>query len=168
MFLEIFGPTLKDLKIKTNSSYEDLAGAVSARSIGLFAGCVVGGVLVDRFGPFCHLFLALALDMAAAVTVAAPWSPGINVLTFCCAIGGVSETIINVGKRSKLNLNMHVQLALKSKNLAQGYMYKTSLFFHSQLSKRFQLLLKTKNLIYKDFSSCFQPFRYCIYHPIKC
>ena len=104
MFLEIFGPTLKDLKIKTNSSYEDLAGAVSARSIGLFAGCVVGGVLVDRFGPFCHLFLALALDMAAAVTVAAPWSPGINVLTFCCAIGGVSETIINVGKRSTLNL----------------------------------------------------------------
>ena len=71
---------------------------MSARGIGLFAGCVVGGVLVDRFGQFCHLFLALSLNMAAAVTVAVPWSPDVHILTLCCAVGGVAETVINVGK----------------------------------------------------------------------
>ena len=58
----------------------------------------MGGVLVDKFGSLCHLFIALCLDIAAVATVAVPWSPGIEILTVCCAFGGAVETVINIGK----------------------------------------------------------------------
>ena len=58
----------------------------------------MGGVLVDKFGSLCHLFIALCLDIAAVATVAVPWSPGIEILTVCCAVGGAVETVINIGK----------------------------------------------------------------------
>ena len=86
-----------DLKIKTNSNYEDVAVAVSGRSVGLFIGAVVGGVLVDKFGWCCHLWIAIALDIAAVATVIAPWSPGTELLWVCCTIGGATEVMINIG-----------------------------------------------------------------------
>lgn len=105
LYLEIFGPTLIDLKIKTNSNYEDVAVAVSGRSVGLFIGGVFGGVMVDKFGHFCHVLIAVSLDVAAIATVIAPWSPGPEVLWVCCAVGGTVETVINVaGQRLILNM----------------------------------------------------------------
>ena len=86
-----------DLKIKTNSNYEDVAVAVSGRSVGLFIGAVVGGVLVDKFGWCCHLWIAISLDIAAVATVVAPWSPGTELLWLCCTVGGAVETLINIG-----------------------------------------------------------------------
>lgn len=86
-----------DLKLKLNTDYEKVAVAVSGRSVGLFPGCVLGGFLVDKFGKYCHLMLAVCLDIAAVVTVAIPWSPNVEVLWFLCFIGGLVESIINIG-----------------------------------------------------------------------
>lgn len=98
MYLEIFGPTLIDLKIKLNTDYEKVAVAVSGRSFGLFPGCVIGGFLVDKFGKYCHLMLGVCLDVAAIVTVFVPWSPNVELLWFLCFVGGFVESVINIGK----------------------------------------------------------------------
>ena len=86
------------MKIRTHADYEEVALAVSGRSVGLFLGCLISGVLVDKLGRFCDLFIAVSLDIAAIVTVAIPWSPGVAVLWICCTVGGVVETVMNVGK----------------------------------------------------------------------
>ncbi|XP_053391772.1 sodium-dependent glucose transporter 1A-like [Mercenaria mercenaria] len=105
LYLEIFGPTLIDLKIKLNTDYEKVAVAVSGRSVGLFPGCVFGGLLVDKFGKYCHLMLAVSLDVAAVVTVFIPWSLNVELLWFLCFMGGFIESVINIaGQRLILKL----------------------------------------------------------------
>ncbi|XP_053391780.1 sodium-dependent glucose transporter 1A-like [Mercenaria mercenaria] len=105
LYLEIFGPTLIDLKIKLNTDYENIAVAVSGRMVGLFPGCVFGGLLVDKFRKYCHLMLAVCLDVAAVVTVFIPWSPNVEVLWFLCFVGGFVESIVNIaGQRLILKL----------------------------------------------------------------
>ena len=100
LYLEIYGPTLIDLKLKTSGDYEQIATAISGRGVGVFVGCVVCGILIDKFLHFCHTFIAVALDIAAIVTVVAPWSPGVEVLWVCCAVGGFAEVVIGIGKRN--------------------------------------------------------------------
>jgi len=105
LYLEIFGPTLIDLKIKLNTDYEEVAGAVSGRAVGLFPGCVIGGVLVDKLGSYCHVMIALCLEVAAIVTVAIPWCPNVDLVWCLCFFGGLVESIINVaGQRIILNI----------------------------------------------------------------
>ncbi|XP_053391762.1 sodium-dependent glucose transporter 1A-like [Mercenaria mercenaria] len=105
LYLEIFGPTLIDLKIKLNTDYEKVAVAVSGRSFGLFPGCVIGGYLVDKFGKYCHLMLAVCLDIAAVATVVIPWSANVELLWFLCFVGGFVESVINIaGQRLILKL----------------------------------------------------------------
>ncbi|XP_060573638.1 sodium-dependent glucose transporter 1A-like [Ruditapes philippinarum] len=105
LYLEIFGPTLIDLKIKLNTGYEDIAVAVSGRSFGLFPGCVIGGYLVDKFGKYCHLMLAVCLDFAAIATAIIPWSQNVELLWFLCFVGGFMESVINIaGQRLILKL----------------------------------------------------------------
>ena len=57
--------------------------------------------MVDKFGRFCHVFIAISLDVAAIATVVVPWSSGTAVLWVCCAVGGTAETVINIGKDIK-------------------------------------------------------------------
>ncbi|OWF47686.1 sodium-dependent glucose transporter 1-like [Mizuhopecten yessoensis] len=71
-YMEINGPTLKDLVLRTGSSYEDITSAVSGRSVGKFVGVVIGGLLTDRFGRYCDLFLALSLTVAATAVAIVP------------------------------------------------------------------------------------------------
>lgn len=105
LYLEIFGPSLIDLKLKLNTDYENVAVAVSGRSVGLFPGCVFGGLLVDKFGKYCHLMLAVCLEVAAIVTVFIPWSPNVELLWFLCFVGGFVESVINIaGQRLILKL----------------------------------------------------------------
>ncbi|WAQ97115.1 MFD4A-like protein [Mya arenaria] len=92
LYLEIFGPTQKDLVLKLGTDYEHIAVAISGRSVGLFPGCVLGGLLVDRFGRWCHVMVAVCLDIAAVVTMAIPYSPSVELLWVFCFIGGLVES----------------------------------------------------------------------------
>ena len=98
LYLEIFGPTQKDLMLKLNTDYERISVAVAGRPVGLFPGCVLGGLLVDRFPAYCHVMLAVSLEIGAAVTYAVPWSPDVQVMWVLCFIGGLVESVINIGK----------------------------------------------------------------------
>ena len=94
------GPTQKDLIITTNSDYEKVAFATSGRALGLFPGCIFGGILVDKFGHYCHLILALCLDIAAMVTATVPWMSSVNAVFALWFVGGAVESCINVGKNN--------------------------------------------------------------------
>ncbi|KAL3876731.1 hypothetical protein ACJMK2_034532 [Sinanodonta woodiana] len=105
LYLEITGPTLIDLKIRTHSDYEDVALAISGRSVGYFTGAVIGGIFVDKFGHFCDLMLALSLDGGAAATMVIPWVQITELLWFLCWLQGTFEGIINIaGQRLLLQI----------------------------------------------------------------
>lgn len=96
--LEITGPTLIDLKIRTNSDYESVATAVSGRSLGYFIGSALGGPLVDKVGLYSNLIVALSLDGMAAFTVGLPWAPVTELIFFISVCAGTFEGVINIGK----------------------------------------------------------------------
>ncbi|KAL4239899.1 hypothetical protein ACF0H5_000698 [Mactra antiquata] len=104
-YTEIYGPTLIDLKLKLNANYEDVAIATSGRSYGWFPGSIVGGLLVDKFGGYCHLMIAVALDMAAGATMAIPLVHNVTYTWVFCFIGGCMESILNIaGTRIVFNI----------------------------------------------------------------
>ena len=97
LFLEVTGPTLIDLKNRINSNYETVSTAVSGRSVGYFIGTVIGGLLVDRYGKFCELMIAVSLDGGALATVALPWVPKAELIWFLSCVQGTFEGVINIG-----------------------------------------------------------------------
>ena len=97
LYTEVTGPTLIDLKLRTNADYEQVAVAVSGRSVGYFIGSAIGGVLVDKFDRYCDLMIALCLNGGAIATVIAPWSTVVGVLWFLIVLQGTFEGVINIG-----------------------------------------------------------------------
>jgi len=100
MFAEIYGPTQLDLKHMLNTDFKSISFAISGRSVGQFPGSIVGGFLADRYGGYCHLMVAVVLDVAAGVTVAVPWSPNVSWMWVYCFILGVVDSTINIGMLS--------------------------------------------------------------------
>jgi predicted MFS family arabinose efflux permease len=98
MYCEVSGPTLIDLKHRFKAGYEELAVALSAGGAGTIPGCILGGILVDKFGAYCHLMIAVTLDIAAICVVLMPWVPTLLYLWTLCFISGLVETIHNTGK----------------------------------------------------------------------
>lgn len=98
LFLEITGPTQKDLKLRANLNYEDVSRAVSGRSIGFFIGAAIGGFLVDKLDPYCDLMLAVCLDLGGTATIIAPYAQSIGLMWFLFVMQGTFEGIINIGK----------------------------------------------------------------------
>ncbi|OWF44844.1 sodium-dependent glucose transporter 1A-like [Mizuhopecten yessoensis] len=96
MFLEIIGPTLQDLKDRTNSEYESLSQAVSGRSIGAVSGSIIGGILIDKQGQYCDLIIGLCLMAAAAATIAVPLSNKVLLTGALIMVTGLAELIVNV------------------------------------------------------------------------
>ncbi|XP_045214387.2 sodium-dependent glucose transporter 1-like [Mercenaria mercenaria] len=105
MYCETSGPTLIDLKYRLNTSYEDLAVALSAAGGGTFPGCIIGGFLVDKFSGYSHLTLALALDIAAASVVLIPWVPNVQYLWILSFTTGFVLSIHNAAG-TRINLNI--------------------------------------------------------------
>ena len=95
--MEITGPTLIDLKLRTKSDYESVATAVSGRSVGYFIGSALGGLLVDKLGRYSNLIVALCMNGMAAFTVGLPWAPVTEVIFFISICAGTFEGIINIG-----------------------------------------------------------------------
>ncbi|XP_060072889.1 sodium-dependent glucose transporter 1B-like [Ylistrum balloti] len=99
-YMEINGPTLKDLILRTRSSYEDVTSAVSGRSVGKFVGVVIGGLITDRFGRYSDLFIALSLTVAAITVAIVPWINHTDVLwAFYLLLGITIGTIDIAGQR---------------------------------------------------------------------
>ena len=97
LYIEIIGPTLIDLKTRINSSYESLAVAMSGASVGYLIGAVAGGFLIDKFGLFLDLALAVGLELGAVGTVTIPWIPNTQPIWILCCLLGASTGIVNTG-----------------------------------------------------------------------
>lgn len=110
MYLEIFGPTLKDLILRLDSNYEQLAFAISGRTFGWILGSILGGFLVDKLGHYRHLIITLALFAAAIATAAVPWLPNITSMWIFCFVGGVCEQTVNIGKNLVKFKNMYLNI----------------------------------------------------------
>ena len=95
---EIYGPTLIDLKERTNSSYEAVANAITGLSIGYAVGSILGGVLVDKLGSFLNLMMGLSLDVLAVATIGVPWAQRTEFIWGLCFIQGVGGGILNTSK----------------------------------------------------------------------
>ena len=101
--MEIYGPTLIDLKTRLKSNYDDTASALASKAIGTLAGTLLGGVLIDKFGGFCDVMVAISLDVIAAATIAVPWAPNTDVIWGLCCIQGVGIGVLAAGKPSQRN-----------------------------------------------------------------
>ncbi|XP_069107225.1 sodium-dependent glucose transporter 1B-like [Argopecten irradians] len=95
-YMEINGPTLKDLVLRTGSSYEDVTGSVSGRSVGKFVGVVIGGLLTDKFGRYCDLFIAVSLTVAAVSVSVIPWIHITDALWVFYLFLGITIGIIDI------------------------------------------------------------------------
>ena len=93
------GPTLIDLKSRTKSSYEELTGT----SVGYLIGDIIGGVLVNRFGLYCELMVALSLDLTAVATAAIPWVPKTEFIWILCCFQGTGSGVLNTGTVTMLS-----------------------------------------------------------------
>ena len=91
------GPTLIDLKSRTKSSYEELSTALTGTAVGYLIGDIIGGVLVDRFGLYCELMVALSLDLTAVATAAIPWVPKTEFIWILCCFQGIGSGVLNTG-----------------------------------------------------------------------
>ena len=93
--MEIYGPTLNDLKARTNSSYEAVATVVAGKNIGYFTGAILGGILIDKFGLFCDLMVALSLDILASATIYIPWVSRTELIWVLCFVKSIGGGILN-------------------------------------------------------------------------
>ena len=96
--MEIYGPTLIDLKTRIKSNYDEIASALASKAVGTLVGSLLCGVLVDKFGGFCDLVVAMSLDAIAAATIAIPWAPNTDVIWFLCCIQGVGISVLAAGR----------------------------------------------------------------------
>lgn len=117
--LEITGPTLIDLKLRLHTDYESISTAVSGRSAGFFIGSALGGVLVDRFGLYCDLMVAICLDLMAAATASMPWSPQTELMFFVSLCGGTFEGVINIAGQN-LIINMWKEKSASPLHILHG------------------------------------------------
>lgn len=121
MFAEIYGPTQLDLKHKLQTDYKSIAFAISGRSVGQFPGSILGGFLADRFTGYCHLMVAVVLDVAAGVTLAVPWSPNVTYMWIYCFLLGIVDSMINIGQYNIILHLLNQELDLNT--IIQGIIY---------------------------------------------
>ena len=113
--VEISGPTLIDLKVRTKSSYEAVATAISGVSIGATVGSILGGALVDKFGLFLNLMMALSLNVLAVATIGIPWVPTTELIWVLCCIKGVGGGVLNTSKIKIFKISFFIIKKLLSK-----------------------------------------------------
>ncbi|XP_013413251.1 sodium-dependent glucose transporter 1A-like [Lingula anatina] len=94
--LEISGPTMQDLILRTGTNYEEVSRAISGRSAGFFTGAVIGGFLVDKLRLYCDLMIGVSLVIMSAGSVAVPWSPWTGLIWFIFFLQGTCEGVINI------------------------------------------------------------------------
>ncbi|XP_071146032.1 sodium-dependent glucose transporter 1B-like [Mytilus edulis] len=99
---ELTGTTLKDLIILTNSNYEVMARAMVGSSVGYIILAVLGGPLVDRFGRYCDLMVALCLSVSALATLLTPYTPLFGVLWALFCIRGMCAGLQNIAGQTIL------------------------------------------------------------------
>ncbi|CAH1799710.1 unnamed protein product [Owenia fusiformis] len=96
LVLTIKYPTFPDLCERTGSSVEELTRATAVRNIGYIIGCLVGGILFDRFRKFWDLQLSSGFLLLAVSVAFKPWCRGIVSLAFLYWLEGLSHGLFAI------------------------------------------------------------------------
>ncbi|XP_053398393.1 sodium-dependent glucose transporter 1A-like [Mercenaria mercenaria] len=105
LYQEIPGPTMIDIKLIFNATYEEVSRSVSGRGAGGFCGALIGGFLVDRFSHSSDLIIAVSETIAALAIMFVPYSHSANTIWFHYFFTGICGVTINIaGVRSVINL----------------------------------------------------------------
>lgn len=95
---------MKDLKLRTNTNYEEVARAISGLDLGGFFGAVFGGVMIDRYFGYWDLITAIFLNVSAICTFIIPWTTNVNVLWALFFVSGGSAWVQNMSTSTFLLL----------------------------------------------------------------
>ena len=95
---EVPGPTLIDLKARLQTSYEAVTTAVAGRNIGGLIGAVLGGILIDKFGAYCDLMVAMGMDLEAVAVACFPWAPNTDILWVLALFQGFGAGLLDIGR----------------------------------------------------------------------
>ena len=71
---------------------------MAGKNIGYFTGAILGGILIDKFGLFCDLMVALSLDILAFATIYIPWVSRTELMWVLCFVKGTGGRIRNTCK----------------------------------------------------------------------
>ncbi|CAH1780990.1 unnamed protein product [Owenia fusiformis] len=96
LVLTIKYPTFPDLCERTGSSVEELTRATAVRHIGYIIGCLVGGILFDRFRKIWDLQLSSGFLLLAVSVAFKPWCRGITALAFLYWLEGAAHGIFAI------------------------------------------------------------------------
>ena len=93
--MAMYGPTLQDLVLTTNSDTSTMATVLVVRSVGSLVGAFLVGVLLKRFDPW--LQLGLALLIMGGMTIAVPRIPNIPAIFVVFLLLGVAGAFYDAG-----------------------------------------------------------------------
>ncbi|XP_013412615.1 sodium-dependent glucose transporter 1-like [Lingula anatina] len=91
------GASLPDLRMRTNSNWEEISRALVGRGAGLFIGAAGGGYVCDRFERHVYALLALAMTLEAIGTTAIPLCPWIWAMLVMFVVQGLCEGLLGAG-----------------------------------------------------------------------
>ena len=98
--MEIPGPTMIDIKLIFNATYNEVSRSVSGRGAGGLTGALIGGFLIDKFDNSLDIFIAVSETFAGLAVMGIPYSPSVNTLWFHYFCLGALGAIIGIGKRA--------------------------------------------------------------------
>ena len=71
------GPTLPDFRSRLGATTDQISLAAGCRDAGGIVGCIIGGMLADRFRNHVDLEVAMALFVSGLFCALKPWMPGV-------------------------------------------------------------------------------------------
>lgn len=95
MNVSLLGPSLLELGEQTNSDLTELVYVFTSRSIGFFAGTLVGGHLIDKYVLWGKTFMFASLATTTLFTFITPLVPYVSILILVCFIQGTALGVID-------------------------------------------------------------------------
>ncbi|XP_022648326.1 sodium-dependent glucose transporter 1A-like isoform X3 [Varroa jacobsoni] len=93
MCFSVVGPTLQDLAFKLNTNTSNMATIYTARSGGLIIGCLIGGLLLERFHRV--RVLAVSYFCSGVFTGLLPWCASLELLIGVMLLNGINMGMVD-------------------------------------------------------------------------
>ncbi len=92
------GPTLPDFRLRLEATTDQISLAAGCRDAGAIIGCIIGGMLADRFRNHVDLDLGISLFVSGLFAALKPWMPGVAGLACMSLLEGIGYGASDAGK----------------------------------------------------------------------
>ncbi len=93
-------PSLPDFRTRLEATTDQISLAAGCRDAGGIIGCIIGGMLADRFRNYVDLELGMSLFVSGLFAALKPWMPGVPGLACMALLEGVGYGTSDAGKFS--------------------------------------------------------------------